>query len=129
MSLLLAAGCSLTLDADKKACSKDGDCGAPYVCAAGLCKRKSCEDDAQCRCRCGYCQPSASIHGNPFGRSRRGVKSVFQGIRLYRGLLRPLPVDGSRAALSTGAPNRGCRADFVQVARAAEAERIAFFCE
>jgi hypothetical protein len=48
LSCLLAA-CSLTLDADKDACSKDADCGVPYVCSAGLCKRESCEDDAQCR--------------------------------------------------------------------------------
>jgi hypothetical protein len=48
LTFLLAA-CSFTLDADKYACSKDADCGVPFVCSAHLCKRKPCEDDAQCR--------------------------------------------------------------------------------
>jgi hypothetical protein len=64
----LAAACSLTLEVDKKACKKDTDCGGPYLCSAGLCKRRGCQSDTECRalggayattfCEQGACYPA-----------------------------------------------------------------------
>jgi hypothetical protein len=46
-----AAGCSLTLDTDKKQCSKDEQCADPYTCdtKAGVCVRPKCSGDSDCR--------------------------------------------------------------------------------
>jgi hypothetical protein len=56
-----AGACSLTLDTEKKQCSKDEQCVAPYTCdkGAGICVRPKCTGDADCRdgiCEKTFCE-------------------------------------------------------------------------
>lgn len=63
--ILLAAGvtaCSLTLDTDKKQCTKNEDCTNPYTCStgAGLCVQPRCAVDSECNngiCERSLCEP------------------------------------------------------------------------
>jgi hypothetical protein len=62
---LLVAGlaaCSLTLDTDKKQCTKNEDCAEPYACntGSGLCMQPKCAVDSDCTngiCERSLCSP------------------------------------------------------------------------
>jgi len=47
--LALLSGCSVLIDSDKKQCTKDGQCDAPYVCGSkGICATTGCVESADC---------------------------------------------------------------------------------